>query len=259
MCIPAEACAAIAEGCVAMVNTLRYFFPVRGGQNWIEGPRLDQQREDGFKAVAVVVCRLGRRLRLVRRPYGKIGPYRTELLMVLTCFDTILHEYGWRDDPHGPGSMNDPDAWCSSWPVKWPFLPYIRPNLLDALEQAGDKLLQALRRPPPPAQNEPTATAGTPGAPNITAAPLADIDDKEAHAMARLARGERLFVTEVARQYGVSRQAIHQNWSHFCEMAEQLGLLKRRGCQHMSRPRRGHRTQDGRIEAYEDGDNGASD
>jgi hypothetical protein len=132
-----------------MAHTLRRFLRVRDGDNWIDRPMTDVQREDALDTVAAVVCRLGRRLRLVRWPHGDLGPWGKELLAVLTCFDVVLHTYGWPDDAPGSSSMNDPYSWRSSWPVKWPFIPYIQSNLLEALERAGQHLQQAVEAVPP--------------------------------------------------------------------------------------------------------------
>jgi hypothetical protein len=167
---PVEGCTAIADGCAAMVLILEMYFPIFGRPNWwLETQMPDNFRVVAFWRVATIVCRLGRHLRLVRTPHDDLGPYRKELLQVLTCFDLILQVYRWRDDPAGARSMDDPVRWCISWPFKWPAIPCIRADLLEGLDRAGLALHQkvladqaAAQIPPPPApapEQEPTTPA----------------------------------------------------------------------------------------------------
>jgi hypothetical protein len=81
--------------------------------------------------------------------------------------------------------------------------------------------------------------------------------DPESHAIALLFRESNLSLPQIANRVGVSRQTLY-DWPKFREAAERAGKLKPRGPKSPG-PRRGHKSADGRIEAYDDGNDSLDD
>jgi hypothetical protein len=74
--------------------------------------------------------------------------------------------------------------------------------------------------------------------------------DQESQAIALLFQYQDWSVARIADYLGVSRQTLYK-WDKFREAAELSGRLKPRGPK-VGKPRRGHKTRDGRVEAYQD-------
>jgi hypothetical protein len=74
--------------------------------------------------------------------------------------------------------------------------------------------------------------------------------DKESEALGYLFKHPEWSIAQIAKQVGVGRQALY-GWPKFRQAAELTGKLKPRAPKDGAVPR-GHKTSDGRIEAYAD-------
>jgi hypothetical protein len=76
--------------------------------------------------------------------------------------------------------------------------------------------------------------------------------DLEAQALALLLRHKDWSLAQIADHIGVDRKTLYK-WKDFREAAQLAGRLKPRGPKDRA-PRRGHKTRDGRVEAYSEED-----
>ena len=114
------------------------------------------------------------------------------------------------------------------------------------------------------AAGQPTVAVAPPVTPEVTpatiptAAPLLASGgstpeiDLEAQALALLFQHGDWSIAQIAKHLGVGRQTPY-GWPKFRQAAELRGILKPRSAKDRTRPR-GHKTSDGRVEAYADED-----
>jgi hypothetical protein len=108
-----------------------------------------------------------------------------------------------------------------------------------------------LDRVRPPCYEPPPGSTDGQGAGQATTAALTQ-EEREALAIGCLFQHPDWSIPEIARCVGVNRQTLH-GWPKFVKAAEASGRLKhRRRKGEGGTRRRGHKTTDGRIEAYSD-------
>ena len=98
--------------------------------------------------------------------------------------------------------------------------------------------------PPAPRSVKETATAPPP-----EPEPIIDL---ESQALALLIQRDDWSVAQIAKHLGVDRKTPYK-WKKFRIAAERVGKMKPHGPKGRN-PRRGHKTRDGRVEAYQDED-----
>jgi hypothetical protein len=75
--------------------------------------------------------------------------------------------------------------------------------------------------------------------------------DKETHGIVILAKEPNLTIPQIAARLGICRQTLYK-MKGFRDQAEKQGKIKSRG--QKAAVRRGHKTKDGRVEAYQEED-----